>query len=88
MQLINILFCGYQRRSDIHQKCVPKPILARGTGAPASKKSNKTYMVESNFQTVSVEKCSITKQETFVSGRLAIRRTAVPENVRQLSGRF
>jgi hypothetical protein len=28
-QLINILFCGYQRRSDIHQKCVPKPILAR-----------------------------------------------------------
>jgi hypothetical protein len=28
-QLINILFCGYQRRSDIHQKCVAKPILAR-----------------------------------------------------------
>jgi hypothetical protein len=34
-QLINILFCGYQRRSeirhrksDIHQKCMPKPILA------------------------------------------------------------
>ena len=34
-QLINILFCSYQRRSeirhltsDIHQKCVPKPVLA------------------------------------------------------------
>jgi hypothetical protein len=30
-QLINILFCGYQRRSDIHQKCVLKPILVWGT---------------------------------------------------------
>jgi hypothetical protein len=34
-QLINILFCGY-RRSTIRDKCMPKPILARGTGAPAS----------------------------------------------------
>jgi hypothetical protein len=24
------------RKSDIHQKCVPKHILVRGTGAPAS----------------------------------------------------
>jgi hypothetical protein len=32
-------------------------------------------MVESNLETVSVEKCGITKQENFVSGRLAIRRT-------------
>ena len=29
-QLINILFCGY-RRSTIRDKCMPKPILARGT---------------------------------------------------------
>ena len=29
-QLINILFCGYQRRSEIrHPPRVPKPILAR-----------------------------------------------------------
>jgi hypothetical protein len=33
-QLINILFCGYQ--STIREKCEPKPILACGTGAPAS----------------------------------------------------
>jgi hypothetical protein len=26
-QLINSLFCDYQRRSTIHQKCVSKPIL-------------------------------------------------------------
>ena len=46
-QLINILFCGYQRRLEIGDcrstKCdVPKPILARGTGAPAS---NKVYKI-------------------------------------------
>ena len=36
-QLINILFCGY--RSDIREKCEPKPILVWGTGAPASNKA-------------------------------------------------
>ena len=36
-QLINILFCGYQRRLEIGDPLnVPKPILAWGTGAPAS----------------------------------------------------
>ena len=36
-QLISILFCGYRRRMPIHYcRCKPKPILARGTGAPAS----------------------------------------------------
>ena len=49
-QLISILFCGYRRRMEIHycqstianpllpirEKFKPKPILARGTGAPAS----------------------------------------------------
>jgi hypothetical protein len=36
-QLINILFCGYNddRKSDIHQKCVPKPILVWGTRCPS-----------------------------------------------------
>ena len=35
-QLINILFCGYQRRLEIADPLnVPKPILARGTGCPS-----------------------------------------------------
>ena len=42
-QLINILFCGYQRRLEIGDwrleiadpLNVPKPILARGTGCPS-----------------------------------------------------
>ena len=55
-QLISILFCGYRRRMEIHycqstitkpllpirEKCKPKPILARVTGAPAS---NNTFDV-------------------------------------------
>ena len=32
---LNILFCGY-RRSTIQEKCMPKPILVWGTGAPVS----------------------------------------------------
>jgi hypothetical protein len=37
-QLINILFCGYRRLEIADPRTEPKPILARGTGAPASNK--------------------------------------------------
>jgi hypothetical protein len=40
-------------------------------------KANKIYRVEWNFQAVSVEKCDITKQENFVSGRFAIKQALV-----------
>ena len=35
-QLINILFCGYRRLEIADPRTEPIPILARGTGAPAS----------------------------------------------------
>ena len=65
-QLISILFCGYRQRMEIHycqpllpirEKCKPKPILARGTGAPASKKP-RMFEDENNFPALLDKICS------------------------------
>ena len=68
-QLINILFCGYRRSEIGDWRLMPKPILAGGTGAPASN------------NTITVMHCSIPTLNTALVFTLMIHGDLTPSHL-------